>query len=78
MAFSLYDASVANYLQTLGAVAGILDRSLTLTANDWTPVASWVGGTAPVFADGVTIVDNEVRDTITEPKAFYRYRVVLR
>ena len=29
MAFSLYDASVANYLQTLGAVAGILDRSLT-------------------------------------------------
>ena len=29
MAFSLYDASVANYLQTLGAVAGILGRSLT-------------------------------------------------
>ena len=29
MAFSLYDASVANYLQTLGAIAGILDRSLT-------------------------------------------------
>ena len=29
MAFSLYDASVANYLQTLGAVSGFLDRSLT-------------------------------------------------
>jgi len=28
MTFSLYDASVANYLQTLGAVSGILDRSL--------------------------------------------------
>ena len=27
MAFSLYDASVANYLQTLGGVAGFLDRS---------------------------------------------------
>jgi hypothetical protein len=29
MALSLYDASVANYLQTLGAVSGFLDRSLT-------------------------------------------------
>jgi hypothetical protein len=29
MALSLYDASVANYLQTLGAVGGFLDRSLT-------------------------------------------------
>ena len=29
MAFSLYDASVANYLQTLGAVGGFLDRGLT-------------------------------------------------
>jgi uncharacterized protein len=29
MALSLYDASVANYLQTLGAVSGILDRSLS-------------------------------------------------
>ena len=28
MALSLYDASVANYLQTLGAVAGFLDRAL--------------------------------------------------
>ena len=28
MAFSLYDASVANYLQTLGAVGGFLDRGL--------------------------------------------------
>jgi len=28
MAFSLYDASVANYLQTLGAVSGFLDRAL--------------------------------------------------
>ena len=28
MAFSLYDASVANYLQTLGGVAGFLDRAL--------------------------------------------------
>ena len=28
MAFSLYDASVANYLQTLGAVSGFLDRGL--------------------------------------------------
>ena len=26
MAFSLYDASVANYLQTLGAVGGFLER----------------------------------------------------
>ena len=26
MAFSLYDATVANYLQTVGAVAGFLDR----------------------------------------------------
>ena len=29
MAFSLYDASVANYLQTLGAVSGFLEKSLT-------------------------------------------------
>ncbi|ETR76218.1 hypothetical protein X566_16755 [Afipia sp. P52-10] len=29
MAFSLYDASVANYLQTLGAVSVVLDRGLT-------------------------------------------------
>ena len=29
MALSLYDASVANYLQTLGAVSGFLDRSLS-------------------------------------------------
>jgi len=29
MALSLYDASVANYLQTLGAVGGFLDRGLT-------------------------------------------------
>ena len=29
MALSLYDASVANYLQTLGAVTGFLDRSLS-------------------------------------------------
>lgn len=29
MAFSLYDASVANYLQTLGAVGGFLERGLT-------------------------------------------------
>src|SRR5712671_4018741 len=28
MAFSLYDASVANYLQILGAVSGFLDRGL--------------------------------------------------
>ncbi len=28
MAFSLYDASVANYLQTLGAVSGVLERGL--------------------------------------------------
>jgi len=28
MAFSLYDASVANYLQILGAVGGVLDKGL--------------------------------------------------
>ena len=28
MALSLYDASVANYLQTLGAVSGVLDKAL--------------------------------------------------
>ena len=28
MALTLYDASVANYLQTLGAVSGFLDRAL--------------------------------------------------
>ena len=28
MALSLYDASVANYLQILGGVSGVLDRSL--------------------------------------------------
>jgi len=28
MAFSLYDASVANYLQIIGGVSGVLDRSL--------------------------------------------------
>jgi uncharacterized protein len=28
MAFSLYDATVANYLQTLGAVSGFLDKGL--------------------------------------------------
>lgn len=29
MAFTLYDATVANYLQTLGAVGGFLERGLT-------------------------------------------------
>src|SRR5947209_17091874 len=29
MAFSLYDASVANYVQILGALSGCLDKSLT-------------------------------------------------
>ena len=29
MAFSLYDASVANYLQILGGVSGFLERGLT-------------------------------------------------
>jgi uncharacterized protein len=29
MAFSLYDATVANYLQLLGAVGGFLEKSLT-------------------------------------------------
>ena len=29
MAFSLYDATVANYLQILGSVGGYLDKSLT-------------------------------------------------
>jgi len=29
MAFSLYDATVANYLQILGAVSGLLEKSLT-------------------------------------------------
>jgi hypothetical protein len=28
MAFSLYDASVANYLQILGGVSGFLDRRI--------------------------------------------------
>jgi len=29
MAFTLYDATVANYLQILGAVSGLLEKSLT-------------------------------------------------
>jgi uncharacterized protein len=29
MAFSLYDATVANYLQILGAIGGVLEKSLT-------------------------------------------------
>ena len=29
MAFSLYDATVANYLQILGAVGGFLEKGLT-------------------------------------------------
>ena len=29
MAFSLYDATVANYLQILGAVGGFLEKSFT-------------------------------------------------
>src|SRR6516225_9200892 len=29
MSFSLYDATVANYLQILGAVSGFLEKSLT-------------------------------------------------
>ena len=29
MVFSLYDATVANYLQILGAVGGFLEKSLT-------------------------------------------------
>jgi uncharacterized protein len=29
MAFSLYDATVANYLQIIGAVSGLLEKSLT-------------------------------------------------
>lgn len=33
MAFSLYDASVANYLQALGAVGGFLERARTHAAE---------------------------------------------
>ena len=55
-----------------------LDRSPTLAAATWTPVASWVNAAAPVFASGVTLVSGEIRDTIAVPKAFYRYRVVKR
>jgi hypothetical protein len=29
MSFSLYDATVANYLQILGAVSGFLEKSLS-------------------------------------------------
>ena len=55
-----------------------LDRSPTLAAATWTPIASWVNGAAPVFASGVTLVSGEIRDTFAGPKAFYRYRVVQR
>ena len=38
MAFSLYDATVANYLQILGAVDGFLEKSLThFQANGFDP-----------------------------------------
>ena len=33
MAFSLYDATVANYLQTLGAVSGFLEKSLSISGR---------------------------------------------
>lgn len=38
MAFSLYDATVANYLQVVGAVSGFMDKSLAhFTANGIDP-----------------------------------------
>ena len=56
-----------------------LDRSLNLTVSPgWAPVASWVNSSAPVFASGVSLVGSEVVDTFAGPKAYYRYRVVLR
>lgn len=55
-----------------------LERSTTLAAGSWTPVASWVNGAAPALASDVSIVSGEVRDTFTGPRASYRYRVVLR
>jgi hypothetical protein len=55
-----------------------LERNPTLALADWTPVASWVNGAAPTFAPGVSLVSGEVRDSFIGPRAFYRYRIVLR
>jgi hypothetical protein len=42
MAFSLYDATVANYLQILGAVGGFLDKSLAHFRDNGTDPAEIV------------------------------------
>jgi|GEM_PF-1608321 len=51
-----------------------LERSTTLAAGRWTPIASWVKGDAPTFASGVTLLSGTVRDTFSGPRAYYRYR----
>jgi uncharacterized protein len=43
MAFSLYDATVANYLQILGAVGGVLEKSLTHFRDSGIDTAEIVG-----------------------------------
>ena len=55
-----------------------LDRSTTLSTGGWTPVVSWVNGTAPTFASGLSLLVGEVIDTFAGPKSFYRYRIVKR
>jgi len=55
-----------------------LERSSTLTASSWNPVASWIGGASVVLAEGLTIEGDEVRDESPAERLFYRYRVVLR
>ncbi len=49
MAISLYDATVAGYLQTLGAMAGVLDRGLAHCAETGADADALVG--ARIHAD---------------------------
>ncbi len=55
-----------------------LDRSFALGPPTWTTIASWIDG-APVFlAEEILVEDGLVVDGSSEPRAFYRYRVLLR
>ena len=56
MATSLYDLSVASYLQTVGAVAGFLDRAAKQCAETGSDPGDFVNSVPTVFTVDATSV----------------------
>jgi hypothetical protein len=61
-----------------GDVDLVFERSDSLAEAQWDPLVSWLNGAPPVTANGGVLVGSTIHDTLTFPRAFYRYRAVLR